>query len=153
MNIKFEKPTLKDIPQMQSIVLKEIQNGIILNRTDDEVATNIRSYTIVKYEEKIIGFCALHIHSMNLGEVRSFVVSEEFRGKSIGSKLINEVLDEAKKLNLSQVLSLTYKKTFFEKLGFIEIEKESIPEHKIWADCIKCKHFPRCDEISLIKNI
>ena len=45
------------------------------------------------------------------------------------------------------------KKEFFEKNGFVEIPKENIPEHKIWADCIKCKHFPICNEISLIKTI
>lgn len=153
MNLSFEKPTLSQIPEMQQVVLKEIQNGIILNRSNDEVATNIRSYTIVRFEGNIIGFCALHIHSMNLAEIRSLVISEEYRGQSIGQQLIDVVLKEAKALNVAQVLTLTYKQSFFEKLGFRVIEKESIPEHKIWADCIKCKHFPRCDEISLIKDV
>lgn len=153
MNLVFEKPTLKDIPEMQAIVKKEIESGVILDRSNDEVATNIRSYTLAKDGDKIIGFCALHIHSMNLAEVRSFVVDENYRGKSIGSKLLDVVIEEAKKLNLSQVLSLTYQKTLFERMGFVELEKELIPEHKIWADCIKCKHFPKCDEISLIKEI
>jgi len=62
-------------------------------------------------------------------------------------------LDEAKDLGLQKVLVLTYRQSFFERLGFIEIPKESLPEHKIWADCIKCKHFPVCNEVSLIKNI
>jgi len=44
-------------------------------------------------------------------------------------------------------------RTFFEKLGFSEIPKESLPDHKIWADCINCKHFPICNEVSLIKTI
>ena len=35
----------------------------------------------------------------------------------------------------------------------VEIQKELLPEHKIWADCIKCKHFPICNEVSLIKNL
>jgi amino-acid N-acetyltransferase len=48
---------------------------------------------------------------------------------------------------------LTYQQRFFERLGFEEIPKESIPEHKIWADCIKCKHFPVCNEVSLIKTL
>ena len=41
----------------------------------------------------------------------------------------------------------------FEKLGFNEIDKETIPEHKIWADCVKCKHFPVCNEIALTISI
>jgi len=51
------------------------------------------------------------------------------------------------------VLSLTYSKEFFERLGFEEIEKEKIPEHKIWQDCIKCIHFPVCNEVAMMKKI
>ena len=31
--------------------------------------------------------------------------------------------------------------------------KESLPEHKIWADCIKCIHFPVCNEIALVYKL
>ena len=56
-------------------------------------------------------------------------------------------------LSLEEVLSLTYQKKLFEDLGFKEISKESLPEHKIWADCIRCKHFPVCDEIALLYKL
>ncbi|MDR2635797.1 MAG: GNAT family N-acetyltransferase, partial [Campylobacteraceae bacterium] len=63
------------------------------------------------------------------------------------------LLDEGRALGLKQIFTLTYEKKFFEKLSFKEIPKESLPLSKIWADCIKCKHFPICDEIALIINI
>ncbi len=59
-------------------------------------------------------------------------------------------LSEAKELGVKEVLVLTYLPDFFKKVGFIEIPKETIPEHKIWTDCIKCIHFPICNEVSLI---
>jgi len=154
MKVKFEKATLSNIEEMQNLILPEVIAGIILARDNDEIATNIRSY-ILAYNEQdtIIGFCALHIHTSNLAEIRSLIIKENYRGKKIGEELIKEALIEAKKLNLKKVLSLTYKKSFFEKLGFLEIPKESIPEHKIWTDCIKCKHFPVCNEVSLIKTL
>ena len=34
-----------------------------------------------------------------------------------------------------------------------EINKEVIPEHKIWADCIKCIHFPVCNEVALVYKL
>ena len=67
--------------------------------------------------------------------------------------IIFQAIDEASTLGIQKVLSLTYKQSFFERLGFVEIPKESLPEHKIWADCIKCKHFPICNEVSLIKTL
>lgn len=153
MKSSYKKAKLIDIKQMRELVLPEIENGIILERSEDEIATNIRSYTLTHVEGELVGFCALHIHTSDLAEIRSLVVKENFRGKKIGENLIKKALLEAKELGLTRVLSLTYKKTFFERLDFKEIPKESLPEHKIWADCIKCKHFPICNEVSLIKNI
>lgn len=151
--IEYKKAKLSDIERMQQLVAPEVESGIILDRTNDEVATNIRSYTLAMNDNQIIGFCALHIHSPSLAEIRSLIIKEEFRSKNVGTGLINKVLEEGVELGLQKVLSLTYKKEFFERLGFVEIPKESLPEHKIWADCIKCKHFPVCNEVSLIKNL
>ncbi len=153
MQIEFVKASLADISKMQELVRPEVESGVILERSDDEIATNIRSYTLALFNGELVGFTALHIHTAYLAEIRSLIVKDGFRGQKIGEKLINKVLDEARTLGLQRVLSLTYKQAFFERLGFVEIPKESLPEHKIWADCIKCKHFPICNEVSLIKNL
>lgn len=153
MEINFFKPTTKDISNMQALVKGEVDSGIILLRTEDEMATTIRSYTCVEVDGKLAGFTALHIHSPKLAEVRSLVVSENFRGLKLGQKLVEACKEEAKSLDLESILSLTYQKGFFESLDFIEINKEDLPEHKIWADCIRCKHFPICDEVALIYKL
>ncbi|MEA1956393.1 MAG: N-acetyltransferase [Campylobacterota bacterium] len=153
MKIEYIKATLGAIKDMQSLIAPEVASGVILSRSDDECATNIRSYLLAYKEKKLIGFCALHIHTPYLAEIRSLIVKEEMRGQKVGENLVKKSLEEAKALKLQKVLCLTYQQSFFEKLGFFEISKESLPEHKIWADCIKCKHFPVCNEVSLIKNL
>ncbi|MCX6076692.1 MAG: N-acetyltransferase [Campylobacterales bacterium] len=153
MKIEYKKAKLSDINEMQELMAPEVEAGIILMRTSDEIATNIRSYTLAFNGRELVAFCALHIHTSSLAEIRSLIVKEKYRGQKIGENLVNKSLEEAYILGLQKILSLTYKKSFFERLGFIEISKESLPEHKIWADCIKCKHFPVCNEIALIKNL
>jgi len=147
------KAKVSDIKIMQEIVQEEVKKGTILRRTDDEIATTIRSYVLAKEDDTLLGYAALHIHSPALSEIRSLIVKDGYRGKSIGSKMVAYLLNEAKELGLEEVLTLTYEPAFFEKLNFSEIPKESIPEHKIWADCVKCIHFPICNEISLIYKI
>ena len=147
--MKIVKPTLNNIIDIQTILKPYVDEGIILNRDEDEIASNIRSY-ILAFDEIPIGVGALHIYSPFLGEIRSLAVKKEFQNRKVGSKLVNALLEEARDLGLKEVLVLTYQKEFFEKLGFKEIEKESIPEKKIWADCIKCKFFPNCNETALI---
>ncbi|MFT7823354.1 MAG: N-acetyltransferase [Sulfurimonas sp.] len=152
--IELVKAKLDDIPQMQSLVAKEVKEGVILNRSEDEVATNIRSYVLAKEGEKIVGYTALHIHSKRLAEIRSLIIDEAYRGQHIGQRIVKFTLGEARALGVEEdVLVLTYLPGFFQHLGFKEIDKEVIPEHKIWADCIKCIHFPVCNEVALIYKI
>lgn len=153
MSIVYEKPILKDIEQMQYLVKPEVQSGVILPRSDDEIAQNIRSYVVARIEEKIVGFCALHIFSKQLAEIRSIIIDKNYRGKGIGKNLVNYLINEGKKLGVESIFALTYEREFFQKIGFEEIEKDKLPEQKIWADCIKCKHFPVCNEIAFIKQI
>ena len=153
MKIDLLSATLNDIEKIQSLVNKEVQSGVLLARNDDEIATNIRSYILAYRNKQLLGLCALHIHTKELAEIRSLIVNEENRGQGIGESLVLQSLQNAKALGVKRVLCLTYQDQFFVKLGFSPIPKESIPEHKIWADCIKCKHFPRCDEIALLKPL
>lgn len=138
---------------MQALVKEEVDNGTILLRTQDEMATTIRSYTCVSVNGELAGFTALHIHSPKLAEVRSLIVNKTHRGLRLGQKLVEACKEEAKTLDLEEVLSLTYAKGFFESVGFHEINKEDLPEHKIWADCIRCKHFPICDEVAMLYKL
>lgn len=152
--IELLKAKLSDIPAMQALVVSEVKDGIILDRTEDEVATNIRSYVLAKDGDKLVGYTALHIHSRRLAEIRSLIVDEAYRGQGVGQRMVQFTLDEAKEIGVEEdVLVLTYLPQFFLNLNFKEINKEVIPEHKIWADCIKCIHFPICNEVALVYKL
>ena len=152
--VKLVKATLSDISLMQRMVAQEVKDGVILERNEDEVATNIRSYVLAKIDDELVGYSALHIHSARLAEIRSLIVSDKHRGKKIGKKIVEFTLEEARTLGVGEeVLVLTYLPEFFKKMNFVEIAKESIPEHKIWTDCIKCIHFPVCNEVSLVYKL
>lgn len=106
-----------------------------------------------KNAEILAGFASLKIFNADLAEVRSLIVAPQFRRQGIARAIVNELLDEAKFYGLKSVFTLTYQKEFFKRLGFIEIPKDELPAQKIWADCIKCKKFPVCNEIALIYTL
>lgn len=106
-----------------------------------------------KDAEILTGFASLKIFNADLAEVRSLIVAPQFRRRGIARAIVNELLDEAKFYGLKSVFTLTYQKEFFERLGFTEIPKDELPAQKIWADCIKCKKFPVCNEIALIYTL
>jgi amino-acid N-acetyltransferase len=70
----------------------------------------------------------------------------------VGKALVESCLAEAYELGIRRVFVLTYKKSFFEKVGFRTIDKSDLP-HKIWADCLKCTKFPDCDEVAMEKEL
>ena len=107
----------------------------------------------LKEAEILAGFASLKIFNADLAEVRSLIVAPQFRRRGIARAIVNELLDEAKFYGLKSVFTLTYQKEFFERLGFTEIPKDELPAQKIWADCIKCKKFPVCNEIALIYTL
>lgn len=106
-----------------------------------------------KDAEILAGFASLKIFNADLAEVRSLIVAPQFRRRGIARAIVNELLGEAKFYGLKNVFTLTYQKEFFGRLGFIEIPKDELPAQKIWADCIKCKKFPVCNEIALIYTL
>ena len=107
----------------------------------------------LKEAEILAGFASLKIFNADLAEVRSLIVAPQFRRRGIARAIVNELLDEARFYGLKSVFTLTYQKEFFERLGFTEIPKDELPVQKIWADCIKCKKFPVCNEIALIYTL
>ncbi|MDQ1341052.1 MAG: amino-acid N-acetyltransferase [Campylobacterota bacterium] len=151
--IVLEKPTLNDISNMQNLVKDYVKEGIILARSDDEVANAIRSYIVAKIDGKIVGFASLYIYSKDLAEIRTLVADKNFQRVGVGKRIVSYLLDEGKKLGVKKVLVLVYDKGFFLKQGFQEVSKEEIPEHKVWEDCIRCKLFPVCNESALIINL
>jgi len=151
--IVLDKPTLRDVAAMQKLVKPYVEEGIILFRSDDEVANTIRSYTTARIGGEIVGFAALYLYSASLGEIRSLVVGRGHQKKGIGKKIVGALMDEGRRYGLKRILSLTFEKKFFQSLGFVEVSKEEIPESKVWEDCIKCKLFPVCNESALIIDL
>ena len=62
---------------------------------------------------KLIGCGALKFLEKNQGEFKSIRVADEFRKKGIGERIINHLIDEAKKLNIEKLSIETGAGEFF----------------------------------------
>ena len=68
---------------------------------------------------RIVGVAGLHVLGEDLAEIRSLVVSHTYAGKGIGRMLVNHVMEEATKINVRRVISLTYETVFFKSVDLI----------------------------------
>ncbi len=134
----------------EQILRSEYSQSAGISQTE---SSQLHESQCLKEAEILAGFASLKIFNADLAEVRSLIVAPQFRRRGIARAIVNELLDEAKFYGLRSVFTLTYQKEFFERLGFTEIPKDELPAQKIWADCIKCKKFPVCNEIALIYTL
>lgn len=143
------KPRVTDVPAMKELIDGEVRLGSLLPRTLPELYENLRDFQVFEDEQGIGGCCALHIDLPNLAEVRTLVVREDLRGRRIGARLLEACLEEARGLALPQVYALTRATAFFERHGFVRVDKETLP-HKVFRDCLRCHLYPKCDEVAMI---
>ena len=143
---------MKDVKNIQNLVNSHANKGEMLPRSLGDICDNIRDFFVYEQDDAIIGCCALHVTWVDLAEIRSLAVADEFQGKGMGRELMDACLDDARKLAIGKVFALTYRPGFFGKMGFQEVEKSELP-HKVWLDCIKCVKFPDCDEVAVIKTL
>ncbi|MBC8430582.1 MAG: N-acetyltransferase [Desulfobacterales bacterium] len=150
----IRKATIKDIKAIHKLLQEYGDKGELLPRPLSVLYDHVRDFSVYVDEKKdrVLGCCALQFCWENLAEIRSLAVHPEHQRNKIGSKLTETVLEEAKSFAVKKIFVLTYRPGFFEKFGFLEIDRSQLPL-KIWADCIMCVKFPDCDETAMLKEI
>ncbi len=148
----IRKAFITDVTEIQSLVNYYADKGEMLPRALHDLYDNLRDFFVYEENGKINGVCALHITWEDLAEIRSLAVEEKSMGRGIGKRLIEACLQEARDLKIGRVFALTYIPIYFERHGFRQIDKATLP-HKIWSDCLNCVKFPNCDEQAVVIEI
>ncbi|MFC1873841.1 N-acetyltransferase [Chloroflexota bacterium] len=148
----LEKARIGDATQMHELINRFAGKGEMLARPLSEIYENIRDYYVIREGERVIACAALHVNWSDLAEIKSVAVTEESQHQGIGSQMVDACLAEAKGLGILTIFCLTYKPTFFERLGFAQVDKMELPQ-KVWNECYRCAKFPNCDEVALVRHL
>ncbi|MBM3308758.1 MAG: N-acetyltransferase [Crenarchaeota archaeon] len=146
MNV--ERASLKDVEQIKTLIDFYASRDKMLPRSLSEIYEHIRDFFVCRDKKLVAGCCALHVSWGDLAEIRSLAVDPRYANKGIGSALITACIEDAKKIGVKKVFTLTNEAEFFEKQGFKRVKKSELPM-KIWGECIHCKKYPNCDEEAL----
>ena len=149
---KVEKATIKDAPQMHKLINGFAAKELMLPRPLGAIYENLRDYFVVREGKRVIACAALHISWEDLAEIRSVAVAEEIQKQRVGAQLMESCLDEARRLGTNTIFCLTYQPAFFEKFGFTQVDKMTLPR-KVWSECFDCPKFPDCDEVALVYKL
>lgn len=150
--LAVEKASMADIPSLLALINGWAGRGVMLPRTEFEMAENLRDFSVVRAEGRVIGCAALHFYTPATAEIRSLAIEAGHHGRGAGKQLIRALEKEAQAFGLESVFAFTYIPEFFRKLEFLEIERGELPL-KAWKDCLRCPKFQCCDEIAVIKRL
>lgn len=107
--------------------------GLVLPRTPEMVYRHLREYVVAIEDGQVVGCAGLRIYHPGLAEVVGVAVAGGQQGRGIGRRVVNAVIDEARRFGIGRVFALTLRDSFFQQLGFRIGTLEEVPE-KIAAD-------------------
>lgn len=142
--------TVHDVPRISEIINSHAELGKMLFKNYQQLYEALRDFAVYEDAGKVVGCVGLTIIWADLAEVRSLAVDKKCHGKGVGRKLVEWTIAEARRLHIRKIMALTYEKGFFEKLGFVVVEKDALPL-KVWSDCVACPKRDNCDEIAMVR--
>lgn len=152
MDVVCRQATEQDVEGLYGIIQSYAKQGIMLPRSILALRAQIATFVVAEADGGLAGCASLCRLGEDLVEIRSLGVLEEYKGRGIGSKLVDILIEQAKELKIPRVMALTYEVGFFEKNGFKVTPKKIFPE-KVWKDCVFCKKQHCCDEIAVLKQL
>jgi len=150
--MKIRNAKISDAKAIYSLINSYAERDKMLFRSMADIYENLQSFIVAELEGNVLGCCALQIIWSDLAEIKSLAVDETNTGTGVGKMLVAAAVDQAQQLGLPRVFALTLTPSFFEKMGFKVIEKDTLPM-KVWSDCAKCPKQQNCDEIAVIKTM
>ena len=125
-NLIIEKMNLKDFEQIKENLQNDFDDFWNANILESELKNNNSLYFVAKKENEILGFIGI-TKNIDFVEILNIVVKKDFRNKGIGNKLLQKIIEVAKKMKMQEIyLEVNeknqnaiklYEKNNFEKKG------------------------------------
>ncbi|MBI4439318.1 GNAT family N-acetyltransferase [Candidatus Woesearchaeota archaeon] len=129
-DLSFGKARLGDAGAISALIA-EFNDSPIGTGVDRE----IRDYFVARSSGEVVGCVGLHFVSGSAAELRSLAVRNGFRGRGIGSRLVELSLYEAKLMGAVKVLAYTGIPEFFRRLKF-EVANVAVPDACASNGCV-----------------
>lgn len=146
----IRRASIADVPEIGRIINDAAEYGLMLHRSQSYLYEHVRDFCVAELDGQVVGVCGLNIVWANLAEIYALAVDRRHRGKGLGGKLVEACVEEATQLGIARLMTLTYEKSFFERLKFTIIDRQDLPL-KVWSQCVHCLKNHACDEIAMIR--
>jgi N-acetylglutamate synthase-like GNAT family acetyltransferase len=141
--------TAADAEGILALVTSHLDEGHLLPRDLDEIRIHAHRFIVCDGDGQLAACAELAPLSAKVAEVRSLVVSRDFRSVGLGHRLVAELRARAKTLGFDTLTAFTHDARFFVRQGFSIVPHVWVPE-KIMTDCVGCPLFRKCEQYAVV---
>jgi amino-acid N-acetyltransferase len=118
-----------DAAQILELVTEYAGQGLMLQRTFDEIAARIDSYVVaIDDAGRVIACAALEEYSPSLAEVSSVAVASSHHGQGVGSQVVLGVERLARARDIEELFAMSLTDRFFLSLSYQPTTISRYPE-------------------------
>jgi len=122
---------LEDIPDVLRIMESWIEQGVLVRRTEADLQRKLADFCVFEADGTVRGCGALHRYGPEKAEVAGIAVDENFGHAGIGRKIVQYLIEEARRKGLVGVFLLTTRTAdWFMKLGFLRGGVDDLPSER-----------------------
>ncbi len=116
--IQFVGASHDDLPVVQEFLKFFMDGHQLLPRTSIELELLLKHAFLAKNADQIIGFAAVEIYSKKLAEVQCLAVSDQFRRRGVGKRLVNMCVQRAREQKVIELMAISNSDEMFQACGF-----------------------------------
>src|SRR5215813_10332686 len=108
-----------------------IEEGILINRTEEDLMARHGDFVVYSIDDVVHACGALHDYGEGQAEIAAIATNPVYSHLSMGRKIVSYLIEKAAKMGMRRVFVLTTRAIdWFEQLGFIEADLDSLPAKK-----------------------
>ena len=125
-----------DVRAIRDIVTPMTSTRRIVTKDAVQYYETVHEFRVVEVDGVVVGCGALHVMWEDLAEVRTIAVLPAYKGRGLGSALLQKLLADARHLGVSRVFCLTFETAFFGRHGFLPIDGQAV-EPEVYAELLR----------------
>jgi len=141
-----------DAETLHALVASHALEGHLLPRELDEIRRHADRFVVCDVAGEIKACAELAPLSGRVSEVRSLVVSDDFRRVGLAARLVGELRRRATASGFEMLVAFTHDARFFVRQDFSIVPHLWLPE-KISTDCVSCPLFRRCEQYAMVMSL
>ncbi|MGJ8525095.1 Amino-acid acetyltransferase [Halomonadaceae bacterium LMG 33818] len=123
---------LSDVAGLLELMRPLEEKGILIHRSRERLEEQIHDYRVIVKDGMTIGCAALHPYDAEAkGELACLVVHPDYRGSTLGERLLGSVEEEARQRGITALFALTtHTSHWFLEHGFAEGNVDDLPPRR-----------------------